>query len=1182
MRKNLLLLFMTLLCAYSYGQSNESNPSETALTFLSANQESWQLETSDIAQMRITDSYQTKHNGVTHVYFIQQYQGTDVHGATYNANVLHDEVLIAFQNLVPNIESKIIEGFAVISAEQALGKTIGHIGTAVRGNLTVKKQIDRNNLVFDKGQNSYLDIPVHLVYAKLPSGMYTLAWDITIEPKSGIDLISIRVDAASGEIIDEVSLSAHCSFPDHFLGRQHVCDDVESITTLSTTVPLLSAEGAQYNVIPIPFESPSHIDRRIVTDPADGVASPFGWHDQDGVEGAEQTITFGNNAHAFTDRDGDYEPNETVTDGGAELHFDFPFDQDMEPNDYHEAAATNLFYMNNIMHDVTYNYGFDEAAGNFQFKNYTGVGAGGDYVNAHSQFGAGTVDPPLNNATFGTPSDGGSGRMRMFLWSGAGANQLLNVQEPGAVAGTYNTSTTSDWGAAITNVPLTAEVIIVEDATGNPSQGCTDLINGDELDGKIALIDRGSCEFGVKALKAQEAGAVGFIICNFEEGLVNMGGGAVGAQVTIPGVFIANSDCQKIRVHAGNGLIVSLVNQSDTTVAQKRAGSFDNGIIAHEYGHGISNRLTGGPSRSGCLQNYDNNGNSDGEQMGEGWSDFFTLITSAKSTDDGARIRGVGTYATGRDTNSVGIRPFPYTTDMSINPMTYDDIAFNSVPHGVGTVWCTMIWDLYWALSDEYGWDPDLYHGTGGNNLAIQLVLDGMKMQPCNPGFADGRDGILAADRALTGGENQQLIWSVFARRGLGFSADQGVESRRLDGKEAFDVDPLTIEELKLSKQMTPMIEAGEPIDVSLTVYNHKPEVVSEVTLSDILPDGSDIVAGSASHAYTREGDMIVFDLGNIPAIEEVVVTYQLDTEPNLVSESFFFDDMENGEANWDILLDEGSEFWQLQSADVFSGNSAWLIPNVDTSADVSLLLFDAVEISGDRPILNFYHRYNTEKFSDNGILQISTDNGFSWSNLQDEVMVRNGYASKMGYSLFAIPNLRGWNGSSDEWVPTMVDLSAYTGQSVILRWRFGSDGNTSVEGWFIDDVEVMDAFIYNSEACVTSTEGDEACAEAPEWGTVVESGIVSAVTDIDGEATGIKAYPNPAHDLLTVEITSVKTQRLAIELVSGTGRTIWATDAVVNGNFKTNINTASLPNGFYFIRATNETENRVLKVILQ
>jgi len=519
---------------------------------------------------------------------------------------------------------------------------------------------------------------------------------------------------------------------------------------------------------------------------------------------------------------------------------------------------------------------------------------------------------------------------------------------------------------------------------------------------------------------------------------------------------------------------------------------------------------------------------------------------------------------------------------MSINPLTYDDIAFHSVPHGVGTVWCTMLWDLYWALSDVYGWDPDLYHGTGGNNLAIQLVMDGMKMQPCNPGFADGRDGIIAADAALTGGVNAQLIWEVFARRGLGFSANQGVDSRRLDGNEAFDVDPLSVKELKLAKQMTPMIEAGEAIDVLLTVYNHKDEEAGEVSLSDIIPDGSDMIAGSASHAFTRSGDMIVFDLGGIPAGEEVAVTYQLDTEPNLVSESFFFDDMENGESNWDISLDEGTEFWQLQDVDVFSGNSAWLIPNVDTDADVSLLLFDAVEISGDRPILNFYHKYNTEKFADNGILQISTDNGFSWSNILEEDMVRNGYASKIGYGLFAIPNLRGWNGSSDEWIATMVDLGAYTGQSVVLRWRFGSDDNTAQEGWFIDDVELMDAFNYNSEACVTSEGGDEACAEAPEWGTVVESGIVSDVKEIAGDDTGLRAYPNPANDQLTVEITSTRTQYLTVELVSGTGQTVWTSDAAVSGNYKTNINTSSFPRGFYFIRATNASENRVIKVVLQ
>ena len=53
----------------------------------------------------------------------------------------------------------------------------------------------------------------------------------------------------------------------------------------------------------------------------------------------------------------------------------------------------------------------------------------------------------------------------------------------------------------------------------------------------------------------------------------------------------------------------------------------------------------------------------------------------------------------------------------------------------------------------------DSYNGSGGNNVAISLVGEGMMLQPCNPGFVDGRDGILAADMALFGGANQCVIW---------------------------------------------------------------------------------------------------------------------------------------------------------------------------------------------------------------------------------------------------------------------------------------------------------------------------------------------------------------------------------------------------------------------------------------
>jgi len=75
----------------------------------------------------------------------------------------------------------------------------------------------------------------------------------------------------------------------------------------------------------------------------------------------------------------------------------------------------------------------------------------------------------------------------------------------------------------------------------------------------------------------------------------------------------------------------------------------------------------------------------------------------------------------------------------------------------------------------------------------MQLVIDGLKMQSCNPGFIDGRDAILAADMAVNGGANQCLIYTAFAQRGLGFSAEQGSNFSRTDQVEAFDMPPTNV-----------------------------------------------------------------------------------------------------------------------------------------------------------------------------------------------------------------------------------------------------------------------------------------------------------------------------------------------------------------------------------------------------
>jgi hypothetical protein len=130
---------------------------------------------------------------------------------------------------------------------------------------------------------------------------------------------------------------------------------------------------------------------------------------------------------------------------------------------------------------------------------------------------------------------------------------------------------------------------------------------------------------------------------------------------------------------------------------------------------------------------------------------------------------------------------------MTVNPSTYAsvaDVANISQPHGIGYVWNTMLWEMYWNLVDRHGYNDDIYASwqKGGNNLAMQLVMDGMKLQLCSPGFVDGRNAILTADTALTGGENQCEIWRAFAKRGLGFSASQGLSTDRTDGVAAFDL----------------------------------------------------------------------------------------------------------------------------------------------------------------------------------------------------------------------------------------------------------------------------------------------------------------------------------------------------------------------------------------------------------
>lgn len=574
-------------------------------------------------------------SGIRHVYVRQAINGMEIYGTESSVHFkANGEFFLSHNKFLRNAQATVQSAAVGINASQAIQSVANQMGYQVTSLQQLRSEGGENQkAVFNKAGISTTEIPVKLMYYYREGHGTTMVWELAISETDSSDWWNFRVDASSGQIIDKDNLTISCNI----LGDHE--DHVHDATTAAEFVGPLAESATQntvadsgfigqesvlvgaYNVYALPVESPNHGVRTLVTNPDNAVASPFGWHDIDGAPGSEFTNTRGNNVSAYDDDNANDQPDgKYAFSPGGNLIFDFPINTVYSnANQSEDAAITNLFYWTNIIHDVLYQYGFDEASGNFQENNYGNGGAGGDSVNAEAQDGSGTC-----NANFGTPGDGGNPRMQMY-------------------------------------------------------------------------------------------------------------------------------------------------------VCGSRDGDLDNGVIIHEFGHGVSNRLS---SLGGQ------------EQMGEGWSDYFGLMLTIENGDAGTDSRGIGTWLIGQGPNGPGIRTFPYSIDFAINPHTYDDIKTEAVPHGVGSVWAATLWDMTWLLIDKYGYDADIYNGTGGNNVSLALVMEGLKLQAGQPGFVDGRDGILAADMALYGGANQCEIWEAFAARGVGFSADQGSSGSRSDGTEAFDLPP--------------------------------------------------------------------------------------------------------------------------------------------------------------------------------------------------------------------------------------------------------------------------------------------------------------------------------------------------------------------------------------------------------
>ncbi|MCR9182943.1 MAG: extracellular metalloproteinase, partial [Flavobacteriaceae bacterium] len=323
-----------------------------------------QLTESD-ATWIVTSEHVSRTSGTHHVYFRQLLNGLEINGSESSIHINSDgSVLTKHLNFIDNITQRQQGGIAPgLSAIQAVEAAASQLDYNITENLNViekKAGINQETLI-SKGGISISEIPAKLVYHKLDNGSIKLAWDLSIEHTSKLEWYSLKVDANSGEILNQINWTVSCNLTHDHNEHSHTGHSDHNSYNINTQGDNHEAGAlltGSYRVFAMPIESPYFGTRTLETTAVNTVASPFGWHDTNGVVGPEYTVTRGNNVNAYEDGDNPgFQP-----DGGASLVFDYPFNPVYSSGDQSEAAAiTNLFYWSNVIHDMIYLYGFDEA-----------------------------------------------------------------------------------------------------------------------------------------------------------------------------------------------------------------------------------------------------------------------------------------------------------------------------------------------------------------------------------------------------------------------------------------------------------------------------------------------------------------------------------------------------------------------------------------------------------------------------------------------------------------------------------------------------------------------------------------------------------------------------------------------------------------------------------------------------
>ncbi|MDO6445189.1 rhombosortase-dependent M36 family metallopeptidase [Colwellia sp. 1_MG-2023] len=965
-------------------------------------------------------------------------------------------------------------------------ETIGSYEKFTADNLANGKQLigsPRAKKVFFELKGNL--IPAH--YVELKTGNVD-----TVEA----DYYSYIVSAKTGEILFKKNLTSHAEDFNYRVYAEEGGRPWDS--PHGNNIP--QAEGAEYNA----YLSAEYLMAPMVSLSSGPISTGDAWLADDA------TTTQGNNVSAYVDAiapdgltNGDYTAETT-----SDFTFDYSYDKEQAEYslDNRKAAIVNLFYLNNYLHDDYYDHGFDEASGNAQNDNYGRGGEEGDALRAEVQDNSG-----FDNANMSTPADGSSPRMQMYLWE---TTQAVNGVDFGVTVsshpelGVLDIIQFASFGPDVFEV--SGDLVRIEDGTDPIRDGCEAAVNGAEIAGKIAIIDRGACNFTQKVKNAQDVGAIAVLIANNTDDGTPAPMGGADDTVTIPSMGINFSEGAAFYELLDANETVSISMFKNDLTRTFKASTWDNGIVAHEWGHYISNRLVG---NSSGLSNFQ------GRAMGEGWGDFHALLLLSEEKD--TAVLGNENYDGAYSSTSYvapftsGIRRAPYSTNMEINPLSFRHIESGmgadvglpgtnvASPHAAGEVWAATLWDAFVALAND-----DSHSFVEAKNLMKDYLVAGYKMTPMAPTYTEARDAILAAAYANDVAD-YKLILAAFAKRGMGIGAISPDRSS-VDNTgvvESFETDlsvfNVTSHSLNLDYEgmmtgycsLDGILDKGETGTASFTVRNTGSKALSGVTGVIEVVSGHDVTF--ANDGVVTFGDVAILDSATSAPIEFTLNDAGTGDDLEL---KVTFPDLEDGAlandynlgmiVNIDFEEIEFTNSTQVNSFDTLAtlhdftetvmvggafakdtfGVNWWDAGQTDGMIASSAHAFESDVAYQTRTInigfdgeftIQWWHLYNLEADWDGAAVEISV-NGGDWVDVTEMggQFLGDGYTNTLlDYTTSALADRNVFSGINYGW-ETLSFGETLNGNQVQLRFRQSTDGafippafSGFNAGWYIDDM---------------------------------------------------------------------------------------------------------------------------------